>query len=121
MSTVELKKRAWYYLFPPRDYEVHCNKGGSINTTHEVTWSEYAGKIWCFYCREDMEGFGGIFDGPIPVKATRMIMGKFCFHRYNLVRKLIEAPVIRNGKMYYRADRLLTKKLRLPKGGIKQR
>ena len=106
-----LKKRTWHYLYEPADYEIHCMKNGKINAKHKVTWSEYEGMIWCYDCKEDMKGFGGIFDGPIPYEATKMITGRLCFHRYNMIRKVIEAPVMRNGRMYYRADLRLTKKL----------
>jgi len=39
------------------------------------------------------------------------LMGRTCFHRYNMVKKVIEGPVMRRGLMHYRIDKGLTKKL----------
>jgi len=110
-SKPKLEKRTWHYLHQPADYEVYCMRGRKINKNHKVTWSEYAGMIWCYDCNEDMKGFGGIFDGPIPFNATKLLMGRTCFHRYNMVKKVVEGPVMRRGLMHYRIDKGLTKKL----------
>jgi hypothetical protein len=29
--------------------------------------------IWCFDCKKDTPGTGGIFDGPIPFELTQML------------------------------------------------
>ncbi len=63
-------------------------------------------------CKKDMRGFGGIFDGPIPLEATWMLMGRSAFYRYNMVKKVIEGDVIRrDGTSYYRALPKITKTL----------
>jgi hypothetical protein len=107
----KLKRRKWHYLYNPIDYSVYCNSGGKINKEHKTAWSEFEHMIWCYDCLEDMSGSGGIFDGPIPYQGSQMIIGELCFHRYNLVKKVVEAPVMSKGKMYYRTDKALTKKL----------
>lgn len=113
-----LKKRTWHYLLQPAEYQVHCDNGGKVNPSHKVAWSEYASMIWCFDCKLDMKGFGGIFDGPIIWEATKLILGPLCFHRYNLVKKVIEAPVFYKTKsrIDYRACPALTKRLMKPVG-----
>jgi hypothetical protein len=124
MSTVaekpaELKKRTWHYIHEPALYECCCEndermakdaKPGTVST-HKVTWSEYEGMLWCYKCKIDTRGFGGIFDGPIPLQATWMIMGRSCFYRYNMVKKIIEGDVHGKRKIYYRALPKLTKRL----------
>lgn len=95
-------KRTWHYLLDPAEYGVHCNNRGKVNPSHKVAWSEYEGMIWCFDCKKDMRGFGGIFNGPIPVEATKLILGRQCFYRYNLERKCVEYPVTRKGKIFFR-------------------
>ena len=96
------EKRTWYYVYPPAFYEVACNWGGKINPKHKIAWSEYAHEIWCYKCKKDMPGFGGIFDGPIPWEATHLMLGPKCFWRYNMVKKRVERPVqIKTGKIKY--------------------
>lgn len=100
------KKRTWHYLFEPKEYEVYCDngikRGEEPNTNHKTTWSEWAGMIWCYDCKLDMPGFGGVFDGPIPEGAMEMIMGPICFHRYSLTRKIIQEPYHTENKILYR-------------------
>ena len=107
-----MKKRTWHYLLKPAEYEVFCNNGGRINKKHKTEWSEYEHKIWCYDCKKDMDGFPGIFGGPIPYEATLMMMGPYCFHRYNIKRKVIEKPIQTKpgGRFYYRVDKEATKK-----------
>jgi hypothetical protein len=115
----ELKKRTWHYIHKPEFFECCCEndermaKDAKSDTvsTHKITWSEYEGMIWCFKCEKDMRGFGGIFDGPIPLQATWMLMGRSAFYRYNMVKKVIEGDVLVKGKCYYRALPKLTKRL----------
>lgn len=70
----------------PRQYEVLCEK----NIKHKTWWSEFEGMIWCYRCKKDMNGTGGIFDGPIPLEATKLILGENCFDRFNMKTKKIE-------------------------------
>ena len=114
----KLKKREWVYLLQPKEYEVYCQRGKRINKSHRTWWSEWAGMIWCYKCKKDMRGFDGIFGGPIIWEASRMLLGPKCFHRYNLVRKVVEAPVRRNCKIFWRKDPYMTKriKVKVPRG-----
>lgn len=102
----ELPKRAWVYLYPPAHYEVCCSK----NRKHKVEWSEFEGLIWCFDCKKDMKGFGGIFDGPIPWEVTKLMLGELCFHRLNIVKQVIEYPVHGKRKIYYRKSFSMTER-----------
>lgn len=112
MDTKEkpLKKRTWCYIHPPEFYECYCNNGGKINQKHRTTWSEFEGMIWCYDCKLDMRGFGGIFDGPVPYQATRMLMGKTVFYRINMEKNTIEYDVLGRSRIYYRTHKALTKK-----------
>ena len=83
-------------------------KDGKINKDHEVTWSEWAGKLLCFTCQEDMDGFGGIFDGPIAYDAAKMIMGEYCFSRWNMKKKCVEAMCNGKNNIYYKKDKEMT-------------
>jgi hypothetical protein len=107
----KLKKRTWHYLLEPAEYGCACMKDDKVNKDHKIAWSEYEGMIWCYDCNEDMRGFGGIFDGPIPADATKMILGPHCFHRYNLTKNTIEEPITVGNKIQYRMDKELTKRL----------
>lgn len=80
----EMEKRTWHYLMEPTRFEMHCDKceGGNIE------WSEYARMIWCYDCEIDTEGYGGIFDGPIPIKAIGML--GISFDRYNMETDKVE-------------------------------
>ncbi len=53
---------------PPTTYAISCNLCSGTN----IAWSEYEHMIWCFDCQKDVEGFPGIFGGPIPLEATKM-------------------------------------------------
>ena len=65
---------------------------GVEGEAHPITWSEYEGMLWCFKCQIDTKGFGGIFDGPIPMGVTEMIIGPLCFHRYYMEKKAVYRP-----------------------------
>jgi hypothetical protein len=65
----ELVKRTSCYCQKPTVYEVSCDLCGGSN----ITWSEYEHMIWCYDCKKDTPGNGGIFDGPIPVNLSKMM------------------------------------------------
>lgn len=64
-----MKKRTWHYLLKPAAFEMACDKCNSTN----LDWSEWSGKIWCYDCKIDTDGFAGVFGGPIPVNACEMM------------------------------------------------
>ncbi|GAG30258.1 unnamed protein product [marine sediment metagenome] len=53
---------------PPQAYEIRCNICNGAN----ITWSEYEEKIWCYNCKKDTPGTGGIFGGPVPIEVSQM-------------------------------------------------
>ena len=87
-----MKKRKWCYILPPTFYDMRCDKcwSGELEdgTGTNITWSEYEHMIWCYDCEIDTKGFGGIFDGPIPIQASRML--GITFDRFNLETEQIE-------------------------------
>lgn len=64
-----MEKRTECFIMNPRSYEISCDLCGGDN----ITWSEYEHMIWCFDCKKDTPGTGGIFDGPIPFELTQML------------------------------------------------
>jgi hypothetical protein len=64
-----MRKRKWIYVMGPTSYEIYCNKCGGSN----ITWSEFEKCIWCYDCKVDTPGTGGIFDGPIPLQVSKML------------------------------------------------
>ncbi len=58
------------YILEPARYGVRCDLCAGIN----ITWSEYEHLIWCYDCQEDTPGTGGIFDGPIPLGISTLIV-----------------------------------------------
>lgn len=95
-ETETLKKRKWHHLHQPDYYECCCetdvNRKPGTPAKHRVTWSEYERMLWCYDCKKDMKGFGGIFDGPIPLQATIMMLGEYCFHRWDIKKECFLAP-----------------------------
>lgn len=81
---MKCKKRTWHYILPPVAYDIACDKCGGTN----IYWSEYEKKIWCYDCKIDTDGTGGIFSGPIPMRAAYML--GLTFDRFNLETKQIE-------------------------------
>jgi len=80
-----IARRTWVYVQPPKTFDVAPCSCGNINTV----WSEYVGHLWCAQCSKDfIPAHAGIFDGPIPVNACKL-MG-ICFDRYNLLTGEIE-------------------------------
>lgn len=58
-----MKKREWVYIMNPAAYGISCDICGGNN----ITWSEFEHMVWCWTCRLDNRGRGGIFTGPIPI------------------------------------------------------
>jgi hypothetical protein len=90
-----MRKRTWYYVQKPAEYEIHCDKCGGSN----LEWSEYAGKVWCYDCQIDTAGDEGIFNGPIGWEVSQM-MG-ISFARYNMKKQRVEHPRIVGNKIRY--------------------
>lgn len=63
-----MRKRTWMYVQKPARYEIRCDKCGG----HMIAWSEFEHMIWCYQCRIDTPGAGGIFDGPIPLEVAEI-------------------------------------------------
>lgn len=93
-----MNKRIWHYIYNPKVYEMCCDKCHGQN----IEWSEFEGKIWCYDCEIDTDGFGGIFSGPIPHNVTELILGKDCFNRWNMmVEEREEFCKLIDGKIEY--------------------
>ena len=91
-----MKKRTWIYVQPPMAYEVYCDLCGN----QYVEWSEFEGKVWCWRCLKDTRGTGGVFDGPVPIDAGK-IMG-ICFDRIDLrTGEWLTATIMDSGKIEY--------------------
>ena len=78
-----MKKRTSHYIQEPPTYCIECDKCDGTN----ITWSEFDRKIWCYDCKIDTKGTMGIFDGPIPVEACK-VMG-ICFDKWDMVNKKV--------------------------------
>jgi hypothetical protein len=67
----EPEKRKWVFAQRPREYEIAgCPQCGNL----DPDWSEFAHQLWCPVCRIDfVPRHGGIFDGPIPVEACKLM------------------------------------------------
>lgn len=83
MKGGEVRRRKWCYSQKPTVYCIQCDLCNGSN----ITWSEFEHKIWCYDCKKDTSGTGGIFDGPIPVGLCK-IMG-IRFDRINIKTKKI--------------------------------
>jgi len=84
----ERERRTWVYVQRPKDYEIAgCECGND-----DPDWSEFLHMLWCTKCQKDfVPAHGGIFDGPIPVEACRL-MG-IDLRRLNLTtHEIEEAP-----------------------------
>jgi hypothetical protein len=81
----ELEKRTYVYVQRPAEYEMAgCECGND-----DPDWSEFKGHLWCPKCQKDfVPQHGGIFDGPIPVNAMRLI--GIDLRSYNLITGMIE-------------------------------
>ena len=79
-----MKKRKWCYVVPPYMFDIACDKCEGSN----IAWSEFEHCIWCFDCKIDTRGTGGIFDGPIPLHAVYLL--GLTFDKVNLETNQIE-------------------------------
>ncbi len=96
-----MRKRTWCYCQQPTCYEITCDLCGGLN----ITWSEFCHKIWCYDCKKDTDGTGGIFDGPIPTEVAEM-MGIF-FDRIDIkTGKLRKMMVTKTGKLIWKKWRV---------------
>ena len=94
-----MRKRTWHYVQHPVDYCITCDKCGGVN----IEWSEFDHMIWCYDCRIDTRGTGGIFDGPIPLGVTELL--GMSLDRYNMKRNRVESPRVIGHKIKYFAKR----------------
>jgi len=83
MGDLTRPKRRYIYMNRPHTFGIRCDKCSGTNTD----WSEFAGMIWCYDCRIDTRGDGGVFSGPIPEEASK-ILG-MNFNRYDLVEEKV--------------------------------
>lgn len=88
-----MRKRKWHYVMKPHQYEMHCDKCEGTN----IDWSEFEGKIWCFDCKIDTDGFPGIFGGPIPWGAAHLLGLRF--ERWDMKRQIVTYPRIVGKRM----------------------
>jgi hypothetical protein len=66
----DLIKRTHVYVCRPAVYEISGCKCGN----NDPDWSEFEGHLWCATCQIDfIPEHNGIFDGPIPVNAMRLL------------------------------------------------
>ena len=93
-----MKKRKWIYIQHPTKYEIACD----VCDGHDIEWSEYEHMIWCYDCKADTRGTGGIFSGPIPHGA--MDMFGMSLDRIDLKTGKRSMPVLSKSshKIYYR-------------------
>ncbi len=63
-----MKKRDWIYISPPSVYGIRCDQCGG-----KVEWSEFEECVWCPKCQIDTIGSDGVFSGPIPLQACRLL------------------------------------------------
>lgn len=91
----ELKKRTWHYIMKPYEYSMHCDKCEGTN----IEWSEWEGKIWCYDCEIDTDGFEGIFGGAIGIGVTQ-ILG-ISFDRWNMEENRVEYFQRKDGKLVW--------------------
>lgn len=94
-----MRHRKWIYVQKPAQYEITCDKCGGSN----IEWSEYEHKIWCYDCKIDTDGNGGIFDGPIPIGITDML--GISLARLYLKDKIIRYPIVRGHRVIYTKNR----------------
>ena len=79
----------------PADYEITCDKCGGTN----IQWSEFEHMIWCYDCKIDTPGTGGIFGVPICMGVTKLL--GISLDRYNMKKDRIESPRIIGNKIKY--------------------
>jgi len=64
-----MKKRTWVYCQQPYEYDIECDRCNGAS----IAWSEFVHMIWCYDCKVDTKGTGGVFDGPIPVGVAKLL------------------------------------------------
>lgn len=64
-----MKKRKTCFIMKPSAFEISCD----ICEGSNITWSEFEHMIWCFSCKKDTPGNGGIFDGPVSIQMYEML------------------------------------------------
>lgn len=66
-----LQKRTAVYIQRPKEYEISgCPRCGN----DDPDWSEFISHLWCPRCQIDFQpASGGIFSGPVPINAARML------------------------------------------------
>lgn len=79
----------------PYQYDMFCDKCNGTN----IEWSEWEHMIWCYDCKIDTKGFDGVFGGPIPWMASKLL--GLSFARLYLKDNIVRYPVIRNHKIIY--------------------
>lgn len=81
----EKPKRTWHYIQRPAIFEIApCDCGNA-----DAEWSEFEKHLWCGRCQKDfIPTHNGIFDGPIPIGAAKLL--GICFNRHNMVTKKVE-------------------------------
>lgn len=114
LSGGPMVKRTHCYCQGPSTYDITCPK----NPTHETTWSEFEGRIWCFKCKKDYIPWNiGIFDGPIPMEVSHAMGVRF--DRVNLKTKKTIADEARCMEIY-RATWVKSKKLDMYKRCVEE-
>lgn len=73
-----MKKRTEIFIQNPKKYEILCDICGGNN----IEWSEFEHKIWCYVCKKDTDGTGGVFDGPIAMTGLEVL--GVCFDKIDL-------------------------------------
>lgn len=66
---MEKHKRTWHYVQKPDYFEIKCPKCSGTN----LDWSEYAGHIWCYDCKEDYSDYVSPFSGPVPIEVATIL------------------------------------------------
>ncbi len=95
------KLRTWCYVMRPSAYEINCDLCGSNN----LNWSEFEHLVWCYKCKKDTPGTGGIFGGPIPLELSKML--GISFDRIDIHSfKLLRMRITKTGKRYWRKERI---------------
>lgn len=94
-----MRYRKWVYVQKPQQYEIVCDKCGGNN----IEWSEYERMIWCYDCKVDTEGRGGLFSGPISTLMVEMV--GMSLARLYFKDKIIRYPVTRGHKIIYTKKR----------------
>lgn len=83
-------RRTWHYLLGPNEFQT---SGCTCCAGHNITWSEFKDRLWCFDCELDFEPeHWGVLDGPIIMEVCAL-MG-ITFERVNMELNRLERPVL---------------------------